>query len=632
MVYNENSIKVLKGLEPVRKRPGMYIGSTDSRGLHHLVWEIFDNAIDEVLGGYANHVKVTLHRDGSISVNDNGRGIPVGENKQSGISTIDTVYTILHAGGKFDATAYKSAGGLHGVGASVVNALSIWMNINVYREGKHFESKYADGGKIKQPAKLIGPTNQHGTTVRFLPDPQIFENTEFNSQLIKEYLREKSFLFSGLKIEYIDEINKNNSDFFCTKNGLIEFVNFINYSKKTLSKPVQFSGDKNGISTTVGLQFVGESTGVIVSFANSIKTIEGGSHENGFKQAITEAINNYARKRKFLKEREKSFEASDIRESISAVISVHVPENLIIFEGQTKNKLITQEVKLAVQSVVYEKLKFWLDENIADAEKIIQNVLATRDARLSIKRIKEEIRELKNSSQEKRFFGKLTPCQSTNPKINELFLVEGDSAGGSAKLGRNRMFQAILPLRGKIINAEKSNLRDLLKNDEIVSIISCLGTGIGTSFKIEKLRFGKIIIMTDADTDGAHIQILLLTFFYRHMRPLLENKKVFVALPPLYKISKSNASESAYAWNEKELDDFRDKYRNFTIQRYKGLGEMNPQQLWETTMDPKQRSLLNVSIEDAVLAEREVSILMGESTHTRKIWINDHIDFEINDN
>lgn len=631
MNYDDSSIKVLKGLEPVRKRPGMYIGSTDSRGLHHLVWEIFDNAIDEVLNGSADEIHVVLKKDGSILIKDNGRGIPSGKNASSGLSTIDTVYTVLHAGGKFDDGAYKVSGGLHGVGASVVNALCSWMTVKVQRDGKVFESLYKDGGKIAKPASQTGTTNRTGTTVQFMPDISIFKSITFNSNVIKERLHESSFLFKGLKINFLDEINPQNSAVFHAVNGIKEYVSFINESKKTYSKIAYFHGTKNEIEVEAAMQFSNDENEVFVSFANSIKTIEGGSHEIGFKLALTEIINDYAHKYKYLKERDKNFEGNDVREGLTAVISVKIPEKLISYEGQTKNKLFTQEAKFAVQKIVSEQLYFFLEENKDDASKIIEKIIAARDARIAARKARENVRQIKNAKSERVLFGKLTPAQTHDPQLGEIFLVEGDSAGGTAKTGRDRRFQAILPLRGKVINVEKSKLSDLLKNEEIISIISCLGTGISESFNIKNLRYHKVIIMTDADTDGAHIQILLLTFFYRYMRPLIERGMIYLAMPPLYKIISGDKKKSAYAWDELEADEIKKSYGKYYIQRYKGLGEMNSDQLWETTMNPQTRQLIRVSLENAVQAERRVTVLMGESTNTRKIWINDNIDFSLED-
>ncbi|WP_027119497.1 DNA topoisomerase IV subunit B [[Mycoplasma] testudinis] len=631
MAYDESSIKVLKGLDPVRKRPGMYIGSTDTRGLHHLVWEIFDNAIDEVLNGSATEIDVALKKDGSVLVKDNGRGIPAGKNKSTGLSTIDTVYTVLHAGGKFDDGAYKVAGGLHGVGASVVNALCSWMAVRVQREGKVYESLYKNGGHIAKPATETGTTNRSGTTVQFMPDLTIFRSIAFNANVIKERLRESSFLFKGLKINFFDEQNPTNNASFLAKNGIKEYVEFINESKKTYSQIAYFSGSKDKIEVEAAMQFTTDENELFISFANSIKTIEGGSHEMGFKSALTETVNDYARKYKILKERDKSFEGSDIREGLTVVLSVKVPEALISYEGQTKNKLFTQEAKTAVQKVISERLYFFLEENKDDANKIIQKIMAARDARLAARKARENIRQLKNAKSERVLFGKLTPAQTRTPSEAEIFLVEGDSAGGTAKTGRDRRYQAILPLRGKVINVEKTKLQELLKNEEIISIISCLGTGIGEDFDLKKARYHKIVIMTDADTDGAHIQILLLTFFYRYMRPLIENGMVYLALPPLYKIVSTDKKKQSYAWDEIELDDLKEAYKKYEIQRYKGLGEMNSEQLWETTMDPKTRQLVRVSLENAVEAERRVTVLMGEGTNTRKIWINENVDFSMED-
>lgn len=625
--YKDENIKVLEGLEPVRKRPGMYIGSTDIHGLHHLVWEIFDNSIDEVISGNADTIRIIIEKGNIITIKDNGRGIPIGFNNQSKLSTIDTVFTILHAGGKFDDNAYKTSGGLHGVGSSVVNALSEWCTVTVNRDGKIVEAKYANGGQIIQPAKVIGTTNRTGTTVSFKPDPKIFKNLVFNPSIIKERVRESSFLYKNLKIIVEDKINNQTEEYF-SKNGLSEYVEFINHAKTPIMSIADFSGvGSDNIEIDIALQYTTDSNEIIISFANSVKTVEGGSHEMGFKSALTECFNNYARKWSLLKDKDKNFEGEDVREGITAIISVRVPEKIISYEGQTKNKLFTQEASSSVKKFFGEKFNFWLEENKKYATKIIQKALLSRDARIAAKKAREDTKKIKNANQTLLLSGKLTPAQSKQYSQNELFLVEGDSAGGSAKLARDKKHQAILPLKGKILNVEKAKLRDLLANEEICTMISALGAGIGNDFKIENLKYDKVVIMTDADTDGAHIQILLLTFFYRFMRPLIEKGHVYVALPPLFRITDKNLKKIDYAWDEQDLEEKKKGFRSFEIQRYKGLGEMSAEQLWDTTMNPATRQFLRISINDAVLAERRVSTLMGDNASLRKEWITENVDF-----
>ncbi|MEG0124119.1 MAG: DNA topoisomerase IV subunit B [Malacoplasma sp.] len=626
--YKESDIKVLEGLEPVRKRPGMYIGSTDQRGLHHLIWELLDNAVDEVLAGHATSIKLTLHRDDSFTVEDNGRGIPTGIHSKTGISTIDTVFTSLHSGGKFDENAYGVSGGLHGVGSSVVNALSAWMVVIVKRDGKIYESRYENGGKIANRSHIVGQTNKTGTSVTFKPDSSIFKSLHFSSSIIKERIKETSFLFKGLKIVFENE-RSHTTETFCANNGLIEFVDFINSGNNVISNIIYIEGKDSDIDVEIALQYNDTSSDLFISFANSVKTREGGSHETGFKIALTETLNDYAKKWKFLKDKDKNFEGSDFREGLVCVISVKIPERLISYEGQTKNKLFTQEANAVVRKIVQTKLSYWLEENKKDAKLIIEKAFLSREARIAARKAREEVKQLKGQKKERVLSGKLTPCQSKDNIHTELFLVEGDSAGGSAKLGRDRKFQAILPLRGKVINVEKAPLKDLLNNEEISTIISCIGGGISLDFNAANVKYGKIIIMTDADTDGAHIRILLLTFFYRYMKPLIEEGKVYIALPPLYRFTNTKSKKYWYVWEEYELEELKKENSFYEIQRYKGLGEMNADQLWETTMDPSSRQLIKVSIDDAALTERRVTTLMGDDASKRKDWISDNVDFEL---
>lgn len=631
MSYTAENIKVLKGLEPVRKRPGMYIGSTDYRGLHHLIWEIFDNSIDEVLAGYGSQIDIFLKKDNSILVKDNGRGIPIEKNKDTGISTVETILTVLHAGGKFDSDAYATAGGLHGVGASVVNALSEWLICIVSRGGKIYEAKFAKGGSIiTQPLKEVGEAKKTGTIIHFKPDASIFSDTTFKPELIVERLREASYLFKGLKINFYDEINRKEYNFVAEK-GIEEFVSYINEAKSTIAPIAYFKGEYEKIKVEIAIQYCDDMNENIISFANSIKTNEGGSHETGFKTALTETFNEYGRKWELIKTKDKNLESSDVREGLTAVISVKVPEKLISYEGQTKNKLFTPEAREACKKVVQNQLSFWFEENKKEATKIINKALLAREARVAAKKVRENVKKTKGNKADRILSGKLTPAQSKDYQNNELFIVEGDSAGGSAKLGRDKKYQAILPLKGKVINVEKAKVSDVLKNEEIGTIITCLGAGVLKDFDVKKIRYNKVIIMTDADTDGAHIQILLLTMFYRYMRPLIENGHVYIALPPLYKLTNKRTKEFYYAWNEKQLDELKVNNPQYEIQRYKGLGEMNSDQLWETTMDPKNRLLIKVSIEDAILAERQVNILMGDNSSLRKDWINENVKFTLGD-
>ena len=627
--YDESSIKILEGLEAVRKRPGMYIGSTDKRGLHHLVWEIVDNAIDEVINGYGNYIKIILHKDDTITVCDSGRGVPIGMHA-SGKSTPEVIYTVLHAGGKFSEAGYKVSGGLHGVGASVVNALSDMMDVTIYRDGIISNIRFTNGGQVESPLKKIGETKKTGTMVTFKPNFEIFKKCHFSFSTICERMQESAFLLSGLTIEVIDEVNEKDVKYHY-ENGLNSFVEYMNEDKNELHKVISFKGKKSDIEVEVALQYTDSYNENLMSFVNNVKTSDGGTHEVGFKTGITKAFNDYAKGNNLIKGKDGNFDGSDVREGLTAVINLKVPENKLQFEGQTKGKLGTPEARNAVETVVYDNLKFFLEENKEIALKIIDKAAKSKIAREAARKAREEARNGKGKNKlEKNLSGKLTPAQSKNPKKNELFLVEGDSAGGSAKQARDKKFQAVLPLRGKIINTEKASLEDILKNEEINTMIHTIGAGYGNNFDADESNYDKVIIMCDADVDGFHIQTLLLTFFFRFMRGLIEKGKLYIANPPLFNVVTKDKKYN-YFWSEEDVKEFTKDKNGYRISRFKGLGEMNADQLESTTMDPNTRSLIRVNITDAALAEKRVKVLMGDQVEPRKEWINENVVFTMED-
>ncbi len=627
--YNESQIQVLEGLEAVRKRPGMYIGSTSTRGLHHLVYEIVDNAVDEALAGFCTEIYVFIHKDNTITVKDNGRGIPVGIHHQKGIPAVEVVFTILHAGGKFGGGGYKVSGGLHGVGASVVNALSEWLDVRVESDGKIYEQKYSRGNVLTK-LTVVGETQNHGTTVTFKPDKEIFDDLIFQFDILKQRLRETAFLTKGLKINLIDEregIEQNRS--FHYEGGIKEFVTFINKNRSPLYDNVFYTeGSKDGVFVEVAFQHNDGYMENIYSFVNNINTVDGGTHLVGFKSGLTKTVNDYGKKFNLIKENDKNLSGDDVREGITAVISVKVPEPQ--FEGQTKTKLGNGEVKGIVESIFSDELAFFLEQNPQTGKIIIEKALVASRARDAAKKARELVRR-KTGLESTRLPGKLTDCSDRDPRNCEIYLVEGDSAGGSAKKARDPKTQAVLPLRGKILNVEKARLDRILGSEEIKAMITAFGTGISEDFDIEKLRYHKIVIMTDADVDGAHIRTLLLTFFYRYMRPLIEEGKVYIAQPPLYRVEKNK--KHYYVYDDIELEKLYEEIGRTGIkdvQRYKGLGEMDFDQLRDTTMDVKHRILKKVDLNDAITADEIFSMLMGDKVEPRRDFITENAQYVSN--
>ena len=631
--YTAEDIDVLEGLSGVRKRPAMYIGSTNSSGLHHLVWEVIDNGVDEALSGYGNKIAVTIHKDGSLSVEDEGRGIPVDLHHQTNMPAVQLIFSTLHSGGKFSDAVYKSSAGLHGVGASVTNALSEFLDVTVYRDGLINHLRFENGGKLATPLEVIGKTNKHGTLVRFKPDATIFSSIDFKWDTIYNHLQESAFLLKRVRFILKDERTDLSHEFYYV-DGLKEYVTTLNQSKKPLGNVVSFEDDANGIIIECAMQYcIEDYNESIYSYANNVRTRDGGTHETGFRIGLTRAVNDFAVEHSLLKGKSK-IEGSDIREGLTAILSLKIPESLLQYEGQTKSKLGTPEAIQAVNNFIYSKLTYYLNENKEFAVNLIKKVNDSRDARLAARKAKEDARTTKKVKNDLLISDKLTPCQSKDYPLNELFIVEGESAGGTARKGRDRLHQAILPLRGKPLNTDNVTMDRMLKNEEFATIISTIGANVGQNFDIEDSRYGKIIIMTDADTDGAHIQTLLLTFFYHYMRPLVNKGKIYVAVPPLYRVYKEVNKKIVYeyAWDDKGLEKAKKSIGpGYKISRYKGLGEMDADQLWETTMNPRTRQLVRVKIEDPLLVERRVSVLMGKDAAVRRKWVEENVDFNIVD-
>jgi DNA gyrase subunit B len=618
--YDVNSIQVLEGLEAVRRRPGMYIGSTDVRGLHHLIYEVVDNAVDEALAGACNEISITIHRDASVTVSDNGRGIPVDVHAKTGLSGLETVMTRLHAGGKFGGNGYKVASGLHGVGVSAVNALSEWLRAETVRNGHLYVQEYA-AGVPRTPVTDLGPTDRLGTTITFLPDRTIFDSLDYNADTLAQRFREMAYLTKCLMIHFVDERSDREQSFYF-EGGILSFVRHLNKTREVLHpRPIYIERQIGDTTVEVALQYHTGYAESVFSFANNINTVDGGTHLTGFRTALTRTINDYARKNGYLKENDENLTGDDVREGLTAIISVKLVEPQ--FESQTKSKLGNGEVKAQVETVVADGVRTFLEENPSEAKKILEKCLMTQRARRAAQMARETVTR-KNALENTTLPGKLADCTERDPSRCELYLVEGDSAGGSAKQGRDRRFQAVLPLRGKILNVEKAREDKMLAHEEIRALITALGAGIGSTFKLEKLRYHRIILMTDADVDGSHIRTLLLTFFFRFMEPVITNGHLYIAQPPLYRISAGKEHYWVYSDREREEVLAKLKGKSPVVQRYKGLGEMNPEQLWETTMDPARRTILKVSIEDAVQADEIFEMLMGDAVPPRRRFIQSH--------